>query len=168
MSKLLGLVMAVILLGTAPSMAATVCDKAKKGTYLSNVCWLFEDFHALNWRIVSVNRGDCTISLEDEVRERVPAVRNPHPDDPSHWRHEKRTTRFTVFLRRANLRESNFWTLGKVTTCVSLIGEGITDHAIREDFRDGINLCGNKSEDRVTRAVTNLYARYCKGKASEF
>ena len=167
--KILAATAAVLIAGSA---VAGPCDKAERGTYLSNVCWLFDDFQGWKANLLAADRSKCTVLMEEEWRKRVPKVVKPHPDDPAHWRFERRKTKFTIFFNRANIRASKVTSQnlgpGKWLTCLVLKGEGVTDHPRYAWMRNNFKICGSREHARVKRAVNNLFGRYCSGKKSEF
>ena len=154
---------------TGPA-AASPCDTARTGTFLSNVCWLLWDFPPLkNPRVVSVDQGSCTVAMEKDYGKRVPVVSNPKQGDPRHWRYEKKTERFTLHLGRVNLTESEVrWSRVTRISCLRLIGKNVHDATQVPFGRNIYTVCGQKDRGRVVSAVKNLYSRYCRAKQSEF
>ena len=141
----------------AGSAVAGPCETAKRGTYLSNVCWLFEDFSALKYRVIEADEKNCTVNLERDYR------------NIDNW-DVKKTEGYTLFLDRANLKESKVDRSG-TTTCLRLRGEKISFY--RRYNRGGnpgnsFTTCGSKEKERVLAATRNLYGKYCSGKKSEF
>ena len=151
---------------------AAPCTSAERGTYLSNVCWLFADFQGWRADLVAADRSKCTVQLEENWRKRVAKVANPHPDDSLHWRFEKRKTKFTIYFNRANVRASKITSQklgpGKWLSCLVLVGEGVSDHPRYDWMRNTFKICGERERERLKRAVDNLYGRYCSGVKSEF
>ena len=159
----------------AGSAVAGPCETAKRGTYLSNVCWLFEGFpngkEPSRWsaRIVEADREACTVVMEKPYRHRTPKVANPYKYDDEDWHVEIRKERWTLFLERADLRESDVQRNARLrTTCLRLRGEDVTDYDLPLRGKNTYVTCGNAGKDRVMAAVRNLYARYCKSRKTEF
>lgn len=154
-----------ILLSTGA--VAGPCDNPKRATYLSNVCWLVGELGGWKTKVLAADQGNCTVQLEEHWRKRVPKVARPHPDDPLHWGYEDRRTKFTIYFNRANVRASKI-RANRSLTCLTLVGEGVTDHPRYDWMRDKFQICLAREKDRVVRAVHNLYGVYCSGTKTEF
>ena len=149
---------ATVVLGSVFAIAANaetdLCSTAERGTYLSNVCWLFEDFSREAFpsaRVVGVDAEACTISLRGNE---------------------------TVHLRRANgnLRIA----MDGSAMCWTLIGErGIHTYPnhVPETWETlgrvvhsrQVRVCGRPVErSRIRRAMNNLFTRYCPIEGQEF
>ena len=141
--------------GSLSALAETSpCATAKRGTYLSNVCWLFDNFNSGAFpsaRIVGADAEECTVSLRGDE---------------------------TVHLRRAdgNLRIAIEGTL----MCRTLFGErGIYvypnhipetwDTLGRVVHSNQIRVCGRpKERSPIQRAMNNLFTYYCPTQGQAF
>lgn len=170
----LGAALAVGFVGTSSAFAGP-CDTARNGTYLSNVCWLVEDYsrHAPSFfqaRIASADRKACTVTLTGFYAGTAGGV---------------------IHFDRANLRSLKFPSMGNVS-CWEMIGRGVSEgpytsfpHSfppavaiaiqtmrVRSGVRpeNRVAVCGRNtpSSFRVRRAFENLYSRYCRKQTSEF
>ena len=165
--KILLTVATILIAGSA---IAGPCETAKRGTYLSNVCWLFRDFpDSRNPRIVSTDEKTCDVVMEEWFFKRVATRADPHPDSPYDWKNERRTRRFTLSLSRVNLTESDVeYNKLTHTVCLRLRGKDVNSYPDVLTGRDTYVVCGRKASDRVVAAVKNLYSRYCESRKSEF
>lgn len=129
-----------ILLSTAGLAAAGPCDNPKRATYLSNVCWLVGLLGGWKTKVLKADRGNWTAQLEEHWRERVANVAPPHLDDPLHGRYEDRRTKFTIYFNRANVPASKIRST-RLVTCLTLVGEGVTDHPCYDWMKDKLQIC---------------------------
>ena len=63
------MVTATMVLASGTAIAGP-CDDAERGTYLSNVCWLIEEFTAkavTEHKIVAADEAECTVTLDQQV-----------------------------------------------------------------------------------------------------
>ena len=136
-----------IVLSIGGAAMAGPCATAKSGTYLSNACWLVENFtkKGLPAKIVSVDEGSCTVKLKDKL-----------------W-NLMGTYGDTIYFNRADPKDVKIeW--NRHTTCWHMVGKNVNGRGF-----DKVSLCGARIEtDRVKKAFRNLYTRHCKGKRSEF
>ena len=156
MRAIVGAVVASAALLVAGTAVAGPCDDAERGTYLCNVCWLFEDLHETV--LHEADETTCTAVSHRRYRDWFNLV------DPGAWV----TRRVEVRFNRVNLTDStvkrhlvlrNLW-------CAELRGEGVA--SVNGVDKDYTVFCGEKSRERVRAAVENLYAKYCTGRRSEF
>ena len=141
---------AVIVTGILVSGTATAgpCDEAERGTYLSNVCFLVEDFTAQNvlWpiEIASFDKENCTVTLTE-----------PYLGLAGD----------TVYFNRAERRRTRVYHFSADATCWHLVGEGVSGEGKGSDTA---TVCSRRfSLDRLERALGNLYAKYCRGRGEE-
>ena len=164
-----------ILTALSGPAAASPCDTARTGTYLSNVCWLVEDYsrHAPSFfqaRIASMDRKACTVTLTG---------------------YYAGTAGGKIHFNRAVLRRLKFKVTGRLS-CWELSGLGVSKGPHTDmpaDFppfvalaiqtmrsrvagspENRVTVCGRNtpSSFRVRRAFENLYSRYCRKQALEF
>ena len=133
-----------VVCGTA---IALPCDNIERRTYLSNVCFLIDEFNkkGLAFKIASANEEECTVTLTEPL-----------------W-NLFGTYGSTIYFNRANADELQIeW--DKYMTCWHLSGKGVNG----EGF-DKVSLCGGKIDAvRLEYAFHNLYDKYCEGRSSEF
>ena len=148
MKALIGSVLAVLMVLVAGAAVAGPCDQAGRGTYLSNVCWLIEEFTAkavTEYKIVAADEAECTVTLDRQVFV---------------WSLFRKQGNVIHFNRASHRtleedRWSSFWTLR---------GEGVNG-----DGFDSVTLGGLKIDwRRIDDAFENLYIKYCRGVESEF
>ena len=153
---------ALLFVGNA---AAEPCDEAKRGTYLSNVCWLVEDFteqvpHGFRAEIASVNEKACTVTLSEDYGGVAGGI---------------------IHFNRADPGSLTIRSVAPRYLCWEMTGEGVSAGPNRSVFGDllsggdirenRVTVCGLRSrvsEERVDAAVANLYTKYCTGQESEF
>ena len=144
------------------------CARAKRGTYLSNICWLVENFSARvhNYEVLFANQQACTVDIGPKKRDFSKKGGNVHDraaDFAIGFALAFDRKGETIYLNRANLREIRFET-GQGMTCWSLSGKDVNGEGL-----DYINLCGLEiGHDRLNNAFSNLFAKYCTGVDSEF
>ena len=134
---------------TVATAVASPCDEAEKGTYLSNVCWLLDDYSRdafPSHRVASVDPDNCTVT----------------------------TTRNEVI----NFMKSDGNVqiiLDGTAMCWKLFGKGI--HIYPDISKDdgslwvgrSLKVCGRPMEqDRINRALNNLFTKYCPIEGQEF
>ena len=151
-------------------LAAAVrpCSEARRGTYLSNVCWLVEKFSSglHNYEVLVADEQACTVDIEPKTPDLLKtekAIDNlPAALILGLSRALDRKGK-TIYLNKANLREIRFET-EQGMTCWSLSGEGVNGEGL-----DYVSLCGREvAHDRLNNAFSNLFAKYCAGTDSEF
>lgn len=139
--KILAAAATILIAGSA---VAGPCKEAERGTYLSNVCFLVETFSNGRAEIAAADERECTARLA-----------KPYTG----------LSGDTIHFNRANLREIEMYHLSARTSCwraVGADGDG-------PDARPAAAVCGKRIElARLNRAFVNLFAKYCKGKTSEF
>lgn len=126
---------------------ALPCDNTERGTYVSNVCFLVDEFNikGLAFKIALADEESCTVTLTEPL-----------------W-NMFGTYGATIYFNRANSNELKIES-DKHVTCWHLAGEGING----EGF-DKVSLCGSTIEaSRLENAFSNLYDKYCEGHMSEF
>ena len=141
---------AVIATGILAAGTATAgpCDEAERGTYLSNVCFLMEDFTQQNFwgrlEVASFNKTDCTVTLT------APYLGLAGD---------------TVYFDRAERRRTRVYHFSADATCWHLEGEGVSGEGKGSDTA---TVCSTRfSLSRLERALGNLYAKYCQGRGRE-
>lgn len=148
MKALAGVVVAATMVLVAGTAVAGPCDQAERGTYLSNVCWLIEEFShdtAFAPTVVSVNEEECSVTVDQDYL--------GFADD-------------IVYFNRGNPKSLDIKITDGRFVCWHLRGEGVTG----EGFRSNVaSVCGHMIEfERIRNAFTNLYTKYCEGVGSEF
>ena len=140
----------VIVTGILVSGMATAgpCDEAERGTYLSNVCFLLEEFTERNilWpiKVAAFNKEDCTVTLTE-----------PYLGLAGD----------TVYFDRAEHRRTRVYHFSPSATCWHLEGEGVSGEGKGSDTA---TVCSRRfSLDRLERALGNLYVKYCQGQGEE-
>ena len=134
----------------AGSVHASSCVDAERGTYLSNVCFLVEEFthrKLFSALIASVNEVDCTVTLAEPY---LGLAGN------------------TIYFNRAERRLTQIYHHDHRTTCWRLEGEGVSGEGTLSNVAA---VCGNRTGiRRLRRAFANLHDEYCpaRGKESEF
>lgn len=131
-------------------MTAGPCDEAERGTYLSNVCFLVEEFsRPLFYRqhIRSADEATCTIVLEENGD--TIHFNNGDPDQ-------------IKFMPQFEMN----------AVCWTLRGDGVAD---RDQLyfvqKDSFTVCGPEEGIDVSslrKAFANLYGKYCDGRKREF
>ena len=133
----------VVSTGTA---AAGPCDGAERGTYLSNVCWLLEEFSSRTLfapKVVSVNKPECTATVAEGYI--------GFSED-------------TVYFDRGNPENIVIERTSRTVTCWHLYGEGVSGGDSKR-----ASVCGKRvKRSRIRDAFRNLYSEYCTGARSEF
>ena len=170
----------------AGSAVAGPCETAKRGTYLSNVCWLFEEFPetsalSLVNPVIGTDRERCTVTLEHYYTKRVRVPNglkpedflNPTPESFYDWKEVRKTESVKLFLNNLDMRNTDWQRsrMDSASSCLRLRGKGIHKGSKKVYLiRDTYVLCGRMQRDRVERALFNLYVRYCREKKpdSEF
>ena len=141
------LVTGILAAGTA---AAGPCANADRDTYLSNVCFLVEEFSRplfYSQRIRAADEATCTVVLE-ETGDTIYFSNG----DPDHIKYEP------VFVMNA--------------LCWTLKGDGVADHD-RLYFvqKSSFTVCGphdRRNAQSLRKAFSNLYSKYCDGRRREF
>lgn len=157
-------VASVAILFANPAVAG-LCDTAERGTYLSNVCWLVEDFteqvpHGFRAGIASVDEKACTVTLSEDYGGVAGGIIHFNRADPN-----------SLAVRPVAPRYLCWEMTGEGVSAGpnrSVLGDLLSGGDVRENRVTVCGLSSRVSEDRVTRAVANLYARYCEGAESEF
>ena len=124
------------------------CETAERGTYLSNVCWLIEEFSEryMALKVVGIDEAACTVTLDRGV-----------PDGTG--RRGGNTIHFARVAPEGDDVERD-----GAFTCWSLEGANVTGEG-----HDRAVVCGVKVKpSRVSAALDNLLARYCRNRESEF
>ena len=157
--------LSVTVMVACTSAYAGVCDKAMRGTYGSNVCWLVEEFtkqvpHGFHAEVASFDEEACTVTLKDEYGGVAGGVIHFDRADPT-----------TLTVRPVAPR----------FLCWEMTGEGVSSGPNRSVFGDllsggdirenRVTVCGLEdrvSKSSVNRAMVNLYDKYCAGAENEF
>ena len=150
--------MAAAMLGvvvTGSTAEAALCAGAVPGTYLSNVCWLFEE-HVDKTTVVSANEADCTVYAVHKYRDELRLQGEPGGIIVNYR---------TVHFNRANLSLSKIdrHTVFRGMWCLELRGEDIGG-----PDKDYFVFCGERPKKNLKAAADNLYTKYCSGIRSEF
>ena len=125
-----------------------MCDTANKGTYLSNVCWLIEDFTrgVRLHEVVSANQDECTATTEFGQ---------------------------TIYFKRSDGNIQFIREGGKL--CWKLFGDGVLEYDPDAEVFGNlppwprVEMCGNVMEiSRIERAFNNLFTKYCPVEVEEF
>ena len=140
----------VVLAATMASGTALAgpCDDAERGTYLSNVCFLVEEFTEQNIlfpiEVASFDKANCTMTLT----ERYIGLAGD-----------------TIYFDRAERRRTKVYHFSANATCWHLQGEGVSGEGRGSDTA---TVCSYRfSLNRLQRALDNLYTKYCRGRGQE-
>ena len=132
----------------AASSATTVqggwCDEAKRGTFLSNVCWLVEEFseNSFKHEIPSFDEKNCSVRVDRGFGNIWDTINFDKADVAAIEIHEKE-----------NL------------ICWEMPGEGVRG----EGKLASVRVCGvGIAAHRIENAFNNLFTKFCTGYDSEF
>ena len=143
-----GAVVAATMVLASGTASAGPCDDAERGTYLSNVCWLIEEFSGGVWlapKIVSVNERKCTVTVNKDY--------HGFAGD-------------TVYFNRANPNDLELQRTSSRHICWNLRGDGVSGKGPGSGLA---SVCGlTIAHHRIYDAFDNLYAKFCRGEESEF
>ena len=151
MRAIVGAVVASAAVLVAATAVAGPCATAERGTYLSNVCFLTEQFTEENVlssvTVASFDKNDCTVTFT-----------KPYDGLAGD----------TIYFDRADRGRTEVFRLNRVSRCWRLLGEAVSGEGKRSD---AAVVCGYRfSLSRLQRALDNLYGKYCQGRGrdSEF
>ena len=137
--------------GSAGSALASPCTEAERGTYLSNVCWLFNEFPGESGKVLAANETDCTASIQYQHLATT--------DSEQYVLHFNR-----VDLKASRVvRNSDYPELSKKFSCWQIKGENVAGN---NTYR--VLVCGFPSVVRLEAAIDNLFEKYCEGTDLEF
>ena len=171
----IAVMLTILLTGMGTAVADTVCDRAQKGTYLSNVCWLMD-----------VNFVEATqkVGLEIVFSPAMARITSGAPLTDGDLRQLYDLT--TIVSVDERMCSVTYETMGEENTIYfNNVNPSVITFEFVEDGADGAYILRGSgfSEDgrtevrflsfsvtmaMVSRAFTNLYSKYCEGKTSEF
>ena len=145
------------------------CDEAERGTYLSNVCWLVEEFSEqtptfLQPEIASVDETECTVTLTEPYLGTAGGMIRFNRGDPKSLSVEQIGTKWLCWhLNGEGVSEGP---LTELPQNLAVMAMSLAQNAGKRR-EDRVTVCGSLNRVdgfRVIRAVSNLYAKHCTGK----